>query len=980
MTLIVFLDKARLANIFERSPRLFAKDAAVKSSREVFVSLCRDFLSAEGDVMRHLTRLGLKVSYQQDAVDELDFAVENLAIDIRDGVRLARVVEILSKRKAKSLLLSLRLPAVSRLQKLHNVGVVLDSLRTFGVKNLDEVAAHHIVDGYREKVLQLLWAVVLRCGLNYVLSTDDIDREIERVEQSNKSRKMVWRLCEFNNAGPRDHSGAASQEDPNAFKKSLLRWCNAVCSSAGVRISDFGASMSDGVALCLLINYYHPSLVPLADILPTNRYGSVSRSSYRSSVATSISNERKNVALACRRMTELGGIPRIVGSFDSENPPDDKAMTLCLTYLCSRLMESSREILACIAIQLWYRQKTRIRLLELKLCAASCIWTCWARNRSAYYAARKAKYFRAVRTIERFVSQHQSRLQVLKLRRLVGEKRVGAAIVIQSQLRRVLALSKVDHLRYQNRSVGIIQRAVRSMLARHFVRIVRAQHKASVIIQTKWRSWQHRRAFKATVDRMVVLQAVARGWRARRQQRTKHYAAVVIQALWRGFSAQVEYALDVLDIVAIQTLFRRKIAVKRANARYCAVIKLQSFVRRVLAVEAVDQLRNQHRVRVARECASIVCQRFARVVVAKRVVRMLTVQRNMAMTIQRFWRRAIAESTFKLKRKSCVFLQSAVRGYLGRDAYRTTRQNVISLQACYRRTSCRRRYERIVAATVSIQREVRGYFARQLLTRAIVSAISIQTAYRVYRARQRLAILSAKKKMAAAILAQSAIRRFLAQRRCVRAREVRKATICLQSWWRSQSTRNSFMESRRAAVLLQSRFRLHLCLLRNIQRFAAAKLIQSVIRRYIVKTATQLRLSATCIQARWKCYAAAQQFKKMQLSAVLIQSKQRCMVQRRHFEGQRQATIRIQATWRQYVQALQFHCTLIDIIISQSCVRRHQAACLAERRRLAIVVLQKNFRRWAAMESFRAMMRQWKEECLKASSATIIQASCLCRF
>lgn len=59
-----------------------------KASRDFLLNISRDFLSGEGDVTRHLSYLGYVVSYVQTPLDEFDYAVTNLAIDLRNGVRL----------------------------------------------------------------------------------------------------------------------------------------------------------------------------------------------------------------------------------------------------------------------------------------------------------------------------------------------------------------------------------------------------------------------------------------------------------------------------------------------------------------------------------------------------------------------------------------------------------------------------------------------------------------------------------------------------------------------------------------------------------------------------------------------------------------------------------------------------------------------------------------------------------------------------
>lgn len=56
----------------------------------------RGRMHGEGDVMRHLTSLGLRLGYEQDPRTEFDFALSSLAIDLRSGVRLLRLTELLT--------------------------------------------------------------------------------------------------------------------------------------------------------------------------------------------------------------------------------------------------------------------------------------------------------------------------------------------------------------------------------------------------------------------------------------------------------------------------------------------------------------------------------------------------------------------------------------------------------------------------------------------------------------------------------------------------------------------------------------------------------------------------------------------------------------------------------------------------------------------------------------------------------------------
>ena len=53
-----------------------------------------------------------RVAFVQSYVDEFDYTVKNLSLDLRDGVRLARLLEILTGEFDLSSLL--RVPAVDR--------------------------------------------------------------------------------------------------------------------------------------------------------------------------------------------------------------------------------------------------------------------------------------------------------------------------------------------------------------------------------------------------------------------------------------------------------------------------------------------------------------------------------------------------------------------------------------------------------------------------------------------------------------------------------------------------------------------------------------------------------------------------------------------------------------------------------------------------------------------------------------------------
>lgn len=432
LTLIVFLDRAKVANVLDRVPMLFSKTSKVKSSRDVLVRLCRDFLSSEGDIIKHLSRIGITVSYKQTAIDEVDYTVENLAIDLRDGVRLARATEILTCEEPKSILVKLRLPAVSRLQKLHNVGSVITILREKGVPGLEDVAPHHIVDAHKEMVLKLMWSILAYCGLRTILNAQAIEQEIQSVLRANSSRRPHWKLG-LDTTVPSDNVVIqdASVGQEAYYKTLLLRWVNAICSCFGRTASDFASSFADGTVLCLVIHYYHPGHLPLDQILPTTRHLRTDDADMR---AQALLRETRNFELAQATISELGGIPKMITTANSDCPPEENSMFLSVAYLCSRLMESSREILACIRIQSCYcRYKRRVEL-EKKLAAASIILDTWRGKKRQYYANQERIYEKSVRIIENFLLSVKDQLYEMRRQRLRKEAKACAATLIQVRI------------------------------------------------------------------------------------------------------------------------------------------------------------------------------------------------------------------------------------------------------------------------------------------------------------------------------------------------------------------------------------------------------------------------------------------------------------------------------------------------------------------------------------------------------------------
>lgn len=96
--IIFFLDKAKESRLIKRNPCLFLREAPHKESAEILKKFTTLVLSNYGDIVRTLRRVDYTLTHKQTVIDEFDYAFKNLAVDLRDGVRLTKIMEIILMR------------------------------------------------------------------------------------------------------------------------------------------------------------------------------------------------------------------------------------------------------------------------------------------------------------------------------------------------------------------------------------------------------------------------------------------------------------------------------------------------------------------------------------------------------------------------------------------------------------------------------------------------------------------------------------------------------------------------------------------------------------------------------------------------------------------------------------------------------------------------------------------------------------------
>jgi len=168
----------------------------------------------------------------------------------------SRVVELLTNQPAgKGPCSKLRMPAQSRLQRVHNVGEALKELEKREDAPLPiTIDARSIVDGHREKTLALLWHLILQFQLSSVLDVERLREEVAHLEDSLNYRVQIGdrsalRGFAFVAECKQRELKAADQELDDSFIrergqewasadkiKLLLAWTRLVCAHYGVEV------------------------------------------------------------------------------------------------------------------------------------------------------------------------------------------------------------------------------------------------------------------------------------------------------------------------------------------------------------------------------------------------------------------------------------------------------------------------------------------------------------------------------------------------------------------------------------------------------------------------------------------------------------------------------------------------------------------------------------------------------------------------
>ncbi|XP_066411924.1 abnormal spindle-like microcephaly-associated protein [Molothrus aeneus] len=998
LLLVCFLDCAKQSRMIDHDPCLFCKDAEFKASKDLLLAFSRDFLSGEGDLSRHLGFLGLPVSHVQTPLDEFDFAVTNLAVDLQCGIRLVRTVELLTKNW--SLSKQLRVPAISRLQKMHNVDIVLNVLKERGVHLKDETGAsidsRDIVDRHRERTLALLWKIVFAFQVDVFLNVEHLKEEIEFLKNTHKTKALLGATKTSQNSFrvQKDSSNFSSQTYSENVKL-LMAWVNAVCRFYNIKVENFTVCFSDGRVLCYLIHHYHPCYMPLEAVCQrttqtvecsrTVTVGLNSSSSSESDTSLTaveetfdqtvtpsvlykelLDNEKQNFQLINAAVSDLGGIPAMIHHADMSNTiPDEKVVITYLSFLCSRLLDLRQETRAARVIQAaWrkYRLKRELKLFQ-------------ERDRAARIIQKSAMNFLAHRRILRrenaaiFIQKHWrgylARRTLFNLKKAkLEEGRNKSATVIQAYWRRYSARRRYLQLRHcvifvqarirMVKSVAAYKQIVwatvtiqRHLRAAKLAKIDRQRYEilksSALTIQSAFRRWRKYR-IQQKIKAALVIQSYFRKWQSSKLAKRRR-AALVIQSWYRMHRDLKQYLHVKQNVIKIQAWYRCQLARRVYQEHRAKIVTIQQYYR------AYKLGKGERESYLQKRAAVVVLQAAFRGMKARELYR----QAKAACVIQSLWRMKREKQRFLQLKKSVTILQSHVRKY----------QQV-------------KRYKEIKNAASVIQTRYRAHVAAKKAAAAFqrvrLAAIVLQSAYRGMQARRQACILRSVIKIQSTFRAHVARKRF---------KTLRDATVKIQALAKMRQVRKRYCALREAALYVQRRYRSRRHALQFKEDYRKLKRgcirIQALVRGYLVRKQIQRwREAAILLQACYRMKRDRQRYLSICSAATVIQQhyracrKTRC--HRQEFLQVRKAAVCLQAAYRGYKTRKKLKLECRAAIKIQTAFRAHAARVKHKAMVQASIVIQRWYRNCkggkrqrlnflmtrAAVLSLQAAFRGWR--------------------
>jgi abnormal spindle-like microcephaly-associated protein len=822
--------------------------------------------------------------------------------------------------------------------------------------------------------LMLLWKMLYTYDLRTMITPAKVKHEVDAVRSSLSWRRSVYGADEVESMAvrvptrqpdgsitmPRTHllsgkiasaedaaAAAAEREsaggnsmDDGSLGSALLEWCQAVVERYEVPVYDLTTCLADGRALCLLIHYYHPAILPTKSIKKTTAHlidscfedatldPFTETASTVSSDAThkALQGERRNYWTLKKACNGIGGIPFILSEFDSRNVPEEKTMVVFLGYLFARVVESSHQVRAAIRMQRFIRGKahTFTKAKAAKAAAAAAL---------AATSAAAADAMSVVSSVpEDLLLDGEGSVAGSDVGGTEEESAERALRKLQSVVVTVQMCSK--------KAGAMIARQVKSFQLRKNFLILRDAHRQQVAAAQLAAATEvadlaaaEAAAAAAAIEAAKVAEAVAVAV-AQQQEKEKEPCAAseplaqavltesaesiaafevehivenalnvqMQQALKKSLDSQLERERRSLLATELRIVHASKCRIKQAEAlRLCEqqvlaeqarAASLRSQAEMELRAQQAESERAEKEAAQARMLAE--CQ--ARAAAEQRL------QEVEALRLREMEQAAAAESQKQLREAEWVTAQTQAaeqqRVREAAEALRLESEAAARLEVEQRAESERAAR---MAAEERMQQEIAARQALEAKLQAIEDA-RIAAELEAQRREQEAQELAAKLAAEAAALAlqqeeEARVRALQLQEEAEALAVLRDcAAVVMQARWRCYSAVQRRHRTLRCVCAVQARVRGMVARREARCAMLAVLIVQGMWRRYQCAKVLQLRAACTVvIQSAWRMYVVQKELRSCAAAAMVLGASWRASVQRKVYVQFRCAVVSLQA-------------------------------------------------------------------------------------
>ncbi|KXN67671.1 hypothetical protein CONCODRAFT_86837 [Conidiobolus coronatus NRRL 28638] len=819
------LDHA-MTHVFTRGdPALFSYTSKFLSTQDFFSFLINNYTNSDStDVIIKLANLGIKFTYKQSRVQKHRESINNLALDLRNGINLAQF----GAQHFDNWLHfeGLNLVPLTQEHKVNNMNLMFEFMNLHGLayNNIlnGPTKPIDIVLGDRNRSIGLLTSILVEWKLPRAVGLGVVEGEIEKLlsqQSKEKTGSKVDSLDEsFNSSSP--------------VILALFKWCTLVNQFFNFEVINLNSSFKDPLPILHIFSYYLPKLFLVEDIkrnLEVNSQNLIESSEnptkrIRSDIP--IDYIQDNYTTLNKWSKQLGLLTNGI-NFQNGQEIDKNLVILFLAMVFQSIIKLSVETESSSKIQRAWRRYYQDR----------------RRSMGVYNLAESRV---AVKKIQNWFKRYMSAPKARECRvEFIQQK--DASIVIQSLWRFHKARSQLKLL------------------------------KSAVKLQSWWKMATISRNYQQFKSNVTKIQAQYRCVSTRNAYKTLKQSATTLQAHWRGRDTRIKLETLQLATVAIQKFYRslqltRLTALKYESLKYSAIV-FQKHWRRLQAQRHLAYLLVLSKLQAH-------CRRYL-------VIQNITKLNRSCILIQRAYRSWRIKEELK-RELAAIRLQSWYRMHrqqnqysLDVSEYRNARNNAaIQIQKTFKMHQARKQYLSVYNANNVIATRWRAtLLAREIqqqYAQVKQSAVILQSHWRNLNY-TRMIRDQYVQKLNSAIVIQKYFRRYKSQ---LEVNQLR-ALVNLQALIRSKLVQSDYQLLKRAAKIFIRKHWLSYkeWKLEQQRRWEASISLQSQWRAFIARRQLhELRsehYAAIKIQSNFKRFAATKEYQKLRTASTILQRRYR---------------------------------------------------------------------------------------------------------